>query len=70
MLTMDQFLAEIDRYLDAAKMSPSAFGRAVVGDPNFVTDLRAGRAPNLRLVGKVNDFIQRNPATKAGQDAA
>jgi hypothetical protein len=68
MLTMVEFLAEIDRYLDAAKMSPSAFGRAVVGDPNFVTDLRAGRAPNLRLVAKVNDFIQRHPASK--EDAA
>jgi hypothetical protein len=68
MLTMVEFLTEIDRYLEAAKMSPSAFGRAVVGDPNFVTDLRAGRAPNLRLVGKVNDFIQRHPAAK--EDAA
>jgi hypothetical protein len=68
MLTMVEFLAEIDRYLEATNMSPSAFGRAVVGDPNFVTDLRAGRAPNLRLVAKVNDFIKRNPASK--EDAA
>lgn len=70
MVTMVEFLAEIDRYLEAAEMSPSAFGRAVLGDPNFVTDLRAGRAPNLRLVGKVNDFIQQHPAMKNGQDAA
>lgn len=59
MLTPEDFLAEIEAFLTRTGMSASAFGRAAVGDPNLVGDLRAGRMPNLRLVGRVNSYIQR-----------
>jgi hypothetical protein len=59
MLTAQDFLTEIDNFLTASKMAPSAFGRAAVGDPNFVGDLRAGRMPNLRIVGRVSEYITR-----------
>jgi len=43
-------------------MSASAFGRAAVGDPNLVGDLRGGegkeqRMPSLRLVERVHKFM-------------
>jgi hypothetical protein len=61
MLTSDQFLAEIESFLAASGMSASAFGRAAVGDPNFVGDLRTkDRMPSLRLVEKVDAYIKAN----------
>lgn len=43
-------------------MSPTAFGRAAVGDPNLVGDLRNGRMPSLRLVARVSKFIAEHDA--------
>lgn len=54
----EQFLSEIEAFRERSGMTASAFGRAVLNDPNFVGDLRKGRAPSLRLVSKVNDFIR------------
>jgi hypothetical protein len=39
-------------------MPPTAFGREAVGDGNFVTDVREGRMPSLRLVERVENFIK------------
>lgn len=41
--TPDPLLAEIDAFLDGARMTPTAFGRDALGDPKFVFDLRDGR---------------------------
>jgi hypothetical protein len=59
------FLAEIEDFLRGARISPSGFGRAALGDPNFVRDLRGGRAPSLRLVDRVRAFM----ATRTGAEA-
>lgn len=59
MLTAEQFLGSIEAFLVKNEMSASAFGRAAIGDPNFVGDLRAGRMPNLRIVRRVDDFIAK-----------
>jgi hypothetical protein len=64
------FLAEIEAFLQRARMSPSGFGRAAFGDPNFVRDLRAGRAPSLRLVDRARAFMAaRAEAAKASAAA-
>jgi hypothetical protein len=64
------FLAEIEAFLDQAQMSPSGFGRAALGDPNFVRDLRGGRAPSLRLVDRARAFMAaRAKAAKASAAA-
>lgn len=62
MLTAETFLAEIEAFLAHEGISPSAFGRDAVGDPNFVSDLRAGRMPNLRMVGRVQGYIKQQSA--------
>jgi hypothetical protein len=51
------FLAEIEAFLARERVSSSTFGRAAVGDPNFVRDLREGRAPGLRLVDRARAYM-------------
>jgi hypothetical protein len=64
------FLAEIDAFLARERVSSSTFGRAAVGDPNFVRDLRDGRAPGLRLVDRARAYMAgRRRAAHATADA-
>jgi hypothetical protein len=49
-------------FLAKARMSPSRFGRAALGDPSFVAALNKGRAPNLRTIEKARAFIQAYPS--------
>lgn len=60
MSTAEQFLAEIDAFLERSRMSATAFGKSALGDPSFVHDLRVGRKPNLGLVDRVHDFIKQH----------
>lgn len=65
MLTPEAFLARIERYLSHSAMTPTAFGKSAVRDPNFVFDLRKGRVPNLALADQVNEFMKANPPAPA-----
>ena len=58
----DVFLAEIEAYLARERAAPSTFGRAAVGDPNFVRELRDGRTPSLRLVDRAHAYMARRRA--------
>jgi hypothetical protein len=51
------FLAEIEAFLARERVPSSTFGRAAVGDPNFVRELRDGRAPSLRLVDRARAYM-------------
>ncbi len=53
----DAFLREIEAFLARERVSPSTFGRAAVGDPNFVRELRDGRMPGLRLVDRARAYM-------------
>lgn len=59
MTTTAQFLAHIDAFLERSGMAATRFGKAAVGDPNFVHDVRSGRSPSLALVERVNAFIEQ-----------
>lgn len=48
---------DIDAFLSKTGMAPSTFGLKSIGDPNFVTDIRAGRVPGLLLIDKVRAFM-------------
>ena len=61
-MSPDSFLARIDRYLARTGTTPTAFGKAAVGDPSLIRDLRNGRSPNLRTIGRVEAFMR--PARK------
>lgn len=57
----DDFSEEIDAYLTATGLSPTALGRMALGDPGFVFGLRNGRSPSLRTIDKVRAFMRDNP---------
>lgn len=59
-MTPTTFLADVERYLRRSGTAPSAFGREAVGDPNFIADLRDGRAPNLRVINRVQEYMAAN----------
>lgn len=52
-MTESELLAIITEYLRVTGENPTSFGKRVLGDPNFVGDLREGRSPSLRVVRKV-----------------
>ena len=52
------FLAEIEAYLSRSGTEASSFGKDVLGDPNFVFDLRKGRSPSTRTMAKVRAAMQ------------
>lgn len=56
------FLADVEEFLANSGMSASAFGKAALNDPNFVGDLRAGRAPTLSLVHRIYQFMTEHEA--------
>jgi hypothetical protein len=64
------FLSEIEAFLSRERAAPSTFGRAAVGDPNFVRDLRDGRAPSLRLVDRARAYMRAASTRRRGADAA
>ena len=51
------FLAEIEAFLARERVAASTFGRAAIGDPSFVRELREGRAPSLRLVDRARAYM-------------
>lgn len=66
----DEFLGEIERFLQLAPMAPTKFGTEAVGDPTFVFELRSGRSPNLKTVERVKQFITDYAQQKTPRAAA
>jgi homoserine dehydrogenase len=44
-MSLEQFRARVEEYLDKHDMTPTAFGKRFAGDPLFVFQLRTGREP-------------------------
>jgi 2,4-dienoyl-CoA reductase-like NADH-dependent reductase (Old Yellow Enzyme family) len=58
-------LSRVERYLRRSATPASRFGREVLGDPNFVRDLRNGRDPRPETVARVHAFILSAEAAPA-----
>lgn len=54
----EQFVTDVEAFLTRSGMSATNFGREVVNDPNFMTDLRNGRDPKIGMVDRVYEFIR------------
>jgi hypothetical protein len=52
-------VAQIDAFLDRQSMKPSRLGRDALGEPQFVSQLRAGRMPGLDTLLKLSAFMRR-----------
>jgi sulfate adenylyltransferase subunit 2 len=55
--TTIEFLTEIEGFLKRTAMEATALGKQALADPNFVFDLRKGRAPSGRTMDKIRDFM-------------
>lgn len=62
---LDHFRYEVEAHLKATGLTPTAFGRVAVADPNFVFNLRNGREPRRDTIAKVRDFMRRGSAKRA-----
>ena len=58
---IQSLLDEVEGFLQAKEMTATGFGRAAIGDPNFVFDLRKGRDVRPETVDRVRSFM-RAPA--------
>lgn len=58
-LTVANFLSRIEQFIAAKGMTESAFGKAALGDPNFILELRRGRSPHLRTIERVQEYMRR-----------
>lgn len=70
MMTPEQFRAKVESFLADTGMAPTRFGREALGDPNLVFQIRAGRAPSLRVATKVLTFISEARAKALPEDRA
>ena len=52
-------LQRIEAFLAESAMPPSVFGREAVRDPRLVADLREGRVAGLRIICRVEHFMNK-----------
>ena len=52
-------VAQIDAFLSRQGMKPSRLGRDAFGEPQFVSQVRAGRVPGLSTLLKLSEFMRR-----------
>lgn len=57
-----ELLNRIENHLVATGVAATRFGRAVVGDPRFVEDLRSGRKPRDRTIARVTHYLDERVA--------
>jgi len=50
-------LRKIECFLRTSEMKETRFGRLVLNDPRLVRDLRAGREPGVRVVARIEAFL-------------
>ena len=60
----EQFLNEIEAYLEKSGMWPSEFGVATMGDPSFVMRLRKGGDPRSSTIDKVRKWMADHPLAR------
>ncbi len=53
-------LQRIENHLRRRRMTPTRFGREAVGDPNLITQLRAGRELRAATAQRVVDYLDDN----------
>lgn len=65
MLTAQAFKSEIEGFLTRTGMAATAFGKAAVGDPSFVHEIRTGRVPSLKTAERVIEFMREQSGAAA-----
>lgn len=63
-------LTDIEAFLKAQAMTPTAFGRAALGDPRFVFQVRDGRRLWPQTERTVRDFMRTYQPKPSRHEAA
>lgn len=59
MSMLNDLIAEIEKFIGTHEMSESGFGRAAMGDPNFLYDIRdRGRTVQVETLEHVRAFMR------------
>ena len=53
-----EVVEQIDSFLRRHDMAPTRLGRDALAEPQFVTQVRAGREPSLTKLGKLFEFMR------------
>lgn len=67
---IDRFLGEIETFLEANALTPTAFGEKAAGDPNFVFQLRGGREPRRNTIARVREFMSAGRSFPVSRETA
>ena len=62
MFNQEEFLAQIETFLEKHDISATAFGLLLMNDRSFVDDLRYGRNVRLDTAAKISEIISRPQA--------
>lgn len=54
-----EFREEVEAFLRDSDMTAASFGQKAIGDPNFVKDLRDGRACGPKVMDRVIAFMRK-----------
>lgn len=59
----DPVLGEVETFLRATKMTPTAFGWRALNDPTLVHELRRGRECKRTTRARIREFIEAESGT-------
>lgn len=64
-----QFISRVSAFLRRSGLSPTAFGKKALGDPNLMRQIGRGRSPSLRTADRILAFIaEQDGALGGGRD--
>ncbi|MDE0359422.1 MAG: hypothetical protein OXN92_17005 [Gammaproteobacteria bacterium] len=64
-----RFISRVGAFLGRSGLSPTAFGKKAVGDPNLMRQIGRGRSPSLRTADRILAFIaEQGRASGGGRD--
>lgn len=66
----DPVLADVERFLAASDMTPTAFGVRALNDPTLVHELRRGRECKRATRARIQEFIAAEKAKLQQQRSA
>ena len=66
MITRDEILSRIEKYIAETGMGPSYFSVVSTGSASTVTRMRAGSDISMNTAAKILTFLKKYPADKGG----
>ena len=64
-----QFHSRVNAFLASTGLTPTAFGRSALGDPNLMRQIGRGRSPSLRTADRLLAFIDTYDLDSGGARA-